>query len=725
MTQNADEPMATPNAPETDDRDESASPPLPLKNGVLEAIRRSQLVVEFALDGTITDVNDKMLQLLAYEREELVGQHHRLLSDRKFAKSQDYAKLWETLAGGDCVDGVYKCRTKERNTLWLRTSYAPTLDETGAPCGVVALASEVTAEVAERAEREGKLRALDRAQAIIELDLDGTITTANNNFLKLVGYTLEEVQGQPHQMLVDEEYARGTEYNELWTFLRFGEYQVGTFKQRAKDGSDVWVQANYNPILDQNGDPTKVVGFATDVTKQMRHNAEAEGKIQAIERAQAVMEFDLDGTVLTANAIYLETMGYSLADVKGQHHTIFAEEGFSQSDEYRALWAKLREGEHVSGTYRQRTQAGAEVWLQASYNPILDPEGKPYKVVQFAVDITAQIEKNAEFARLSTVADGTDNSVIITDADGRIEYVNPGFTRLSGYESEEVIGKQPGEFLQGEHTDPQTVKRISEKLHSREPFYEEILNYGKHGAPYWISLTVNPIFDGDGQLTGFVSVQANIDSVKLATLEFTAKLEAISRANAVCELDREGRVESANAQFSKLVGRPDTAALIGTPLADLLVNPQLATQVLSDLASGRAFEIDLEMTKPDDHSSWFSASFSPIVDVAGNTQRTFLYGTDITERKRLEETMQSILKESKRVMEAVAEGDLSDQVQGDYEDDFEALQQAINGCCQRLGELVTQIQHSSGQITEDAQSLAQGNNALSARTTEQASSLEE
>jgi methyl-accepting chemotaxis protein len=242
---------------------------------------------------------------------------------------------------------------------------------------------------------EAIYHALDRVQAIIEFDLDGKVLSANENFLATFGYSLDEVVGQHHRMFCEPTYAASPEYAQFWQKLSRGEYDAAEFKRLAKGGREIWLRASYNPVFDKDGKPIRVVKFATDVTAAKLRNAEYEGKMKAIDRVQAVIEFELDGTVIAANENFLDIFGYSLDDVVGKHHRIFCEPGYSESPEYAQFWQKLGRGEYDSGEFKRISKDGADVWLQASYNPILDLDGKPFKIVKFASDITQEVEKRS------------------------------------------------------------------------------------------------------------------------------------------------------------------------------------------------------------------------------------------------------------------------------------------------------------------------------------------
>ena len=239
---------------------------------------------------------------------------------------------------------------------------------------------------------QGKIDAINRSQAVIEFNLDGTIITANDNFLSAVGYTLEEIQGQHHRIFVDPAYANSTEYGQLWANLRSGNFDAGEYPRYTKLGDEIWIQASYNPVFDEDGTPIKVVKFASDITAQKQRFTDLEGKMDAISKSQAVIEFNLDGTIITANENFCATVGYSLDEIRGQHHRIFVDPEYAKSEEYTEFWNRLGSGSYDAGQYKRFGKAGNEIWIQASYNPILDPKGQPIKVVKFATDITENMK---------------------------------------------------------------------------------------------------------------------------------------------------------------------------------------------------------------------------------------------------------------------------------------------------------------------------------------------
>jgi methyl-accepting chemotaxis protein len=253
------------------------------------------------------------------------------------------------------------------------------------------IGSALVALVPGARDSRGHVAAIGRTTPIIHFDLDGLVLTANAQFLKASGYKLAEIRGQHHRMFVDADQRDTPAYREFWDRLRRGETQSAQYKRQGKDGKPLWVQATYYPILDSFGNPCKVIKHTVDVTGQMLERADGLGQLAAISKAQAVLELALDGSVLTANPNFLSTFGYSLEDVRGRHHSMFVAAEVRDGADYRNLWGKLARGEYEAGEYKCLAKGGREVWIQASFNPILDASGKPFKVVEYATDVTQQL----------------------------------------------------------------------------------------------------------------------------------------------------------------------------------------------------------------------------------------------------------------------------------------------------------------------------------------------
>ncbi|MBS0534164.1 MAG: PAS domain-containing methyl-accepting chemotaxis protein [Proteobacteria bacterium] len=240
--------------------------------------------------------------------------------------------------------------------------------------------------------RDDILAAFDRSQAIIEFTPQGIIVDANQNFLDALGYTIEEIRGQHHAMFVEPAERDSGEYRAFWDKLGQGQFDAGQYKRVGKNGKSVWIQASYNPLLDSRGKVTGVVKIATDITaakeSEIANDTEWRGQLEALGRSQAMIEFTIDGEIVTANQNFLDAMGYSLDEIVGQHHSMFVDPDYRKSRDYSAFWQRLGRGEFDAGQYRRFGRGGREIWIQASYNPVFDADGRPCKVVKFATDIT-------------------------------------------------------------------------------------------------------------------------------------------------------------------------------------------------------------------------------------------------------------------------------------------------------------------------------------------------
>ncbi|MCF1449836.1 PAS domain S-box protein [Agrobacterium vitis] len=235
------------------------------------------------------------------------------------------------------------------------------------------------------------LAALSRSQAMIEFDLSGKILTANENFCRALGYELSEIVGREHSMFVDPDYARSADYKAFWEKLASGQFDQQQYKRIGKGGKEVWIEASYNPVI-RRGKPVKVIKIATDITSQKLKAAEDAGKLEALSRAQAIIEFTPTGEIVSANENFMSALGYTLPEIQGKHHSMFCESAYVNSTAYREFWKKLAGGELSADEFMRIGKGGRKVFIQASYNPIFDLNGNVFKVVKFAIDVTGRVE---------------------------------------------------------------------------------------------------------------------------------------------------------------------------------------------------------------------------------------------------------------------------------------------------------------------------------------------
>ncbi|MBL4599281.1 MAG: PAS domain-containing methyl-accepting chemotaxis protein [Rhizobiaceae bacterium] len=310
------------------------------------------------------------------------------------------------------------------------------------------------------------LEALGRSLAIIEFDTTGNILTANENFCGALGYDLSEIKGKHHSLFVDPSYASSIEYKEFWAQLARGEFDSKEYKRLGKGGKEIWIQATYNPVRNGSGKVYKVVKLATDITEMKLKTAEYVGKLDAIGRAQAVIEFNLDGTIIDANENFLGAVGYQLDEIVGKHHGIFVEASYRESSEYRNFWSRLNNGEFIAEEFMRITKTGDEIWIQASYNPIFDMNGKILKVVKFATDVTRRVVAVSQLAgALESLSNGDVSQRLEEEFPPELERVRVDFNK--SVEKLQDTMRQVGENAQSIQEGAVEISASSDDLSKR------------------------------------------------------------------------------------------------------------------------------------------------------------------------------------------------------------------------------------------------------------------
>jgi methyl-accepting chemotaxis protein len=356
----------------------------------MDQINVACVVSESDLKGDITYVNDLLCEISQYTREECIGQPHSMFRHPDMPKSV-FKELWATIGKGKIFRGIIKNRKKDGSPYWVDALIAPVLGPNGKPVKYIGVRYVITEQVLKQQELEGQMGAINASTGYVEFSPDGTVLKANELFLKAVKYSSHEVEGKHHRIFCDTAYGQSREHDQFWSNLRDGVAQIGEYRRRAKDGSDVWLQANYTPVKDEKGNVIKVITLATDITEQKIRNMDFQGQLEAIGRSNAVIEFNMDGTVISANDNFLRVTGYTLSEIRGKHHRMFVSAELAKSAEYRAMWDTLNRGEFIVGTFTRFNKRGEEIYIQASYNPIVDLEGRPVKVVKYALDMTEVI----------------------------------------------------------------------------------------------------------------------------------------------------------------------------------------------------------------------------------------------------------------------------------------------------------------------------------------------
>ena len=486
--------------------------------------------------------------------------------------------------------------------------------------------------------------------AVVMIDHENKVRYFNPAAERLWGYRSDEVVGRNVAMLVPQEH-RSAHDGFVDRHRRTNEdHIVGTSREvemERRDGSRIWVRLALSKII--KGRQIHYAAFLRDVTAERQQRDLFQ---QTLEQAvDAVVTIDEDNRVSFFNAAAEQLWGYDRSQVLGQNVVMLVpEEHQSQHDAY--ITRNRRTGENrIVGTTREVPifrQDGTQRWGSLSISKISTHGRIIYTA--FVKDVTEEVERREEMNMLSLVADETNNSVIITDKNRRITYVNRGFERMSGYSFAEVRGKVPGQVLQGPNTNPETVARIAKHLSDQQPFYDEILNYTKQGEPYWISLAINPVFAENGKLDYYISVQANITETKLRSENFNARLEVINQELVMVEWDRHGRLVDTNSLFAERLGAGSARATIAQDIWRQINRPQL-----TEVCEGRNVALTVRTHNAKQEPRVLDARICGITDINGSVTDIVMFGVDISAREMAVDESRQAMDELTAVSKEVGE----------------------------------------------------------------------
>ncbi|MGX6647251.1 PAS domain S-box protein [Maricaulaceae bacterium MS644] len=571
------------------------------------------------------------------KREEVLGRNVKMLVPPDMADRHDGFVNAHRAGAGDKIVGSSRdveLIRQDGSRVWTNLSLSKV--HAGGKAYYTAFVKDVSAE---REAREMTRQILTQAlDAVVSIDETNAITFFNASAEALWGYGADEVVGRNVKMLVPHLMQ---DRHDDWVNANRATGRdkiVGTSRDveiERKDGSKAWANLSLSKV--RSGDKILYTAFVKDITEQRRAR---EIITQTLNQAiDPVVSIDAHNNVTFFNRAAETFWGYKAAEVIGQNVKMLVP---SEMRDRHDSWvdANRRTGQDkIVGTSREvlvERADGERRWGALSLSKI-EVDGE-ISYTAFVKDVDDAVRQREQFKLLSLVADETDNSVIITDAQGRIEYVNPGFTRLTGYAADEVHGRKPGDVLQGHGTDPDTRAPIAARLSEGEAFYDEILNYTKRGEAYWISLSINPVRGSGGAVERFISVQANITRVKQQSIEHEARMAAIIASNVVGEWDPSGAVVASNGVFDALL--TDVGATRShLKLKDLISGPEHAR-----LTAGEAITCELRITGTR-AEAWVSGAIQPLRGFDGAVERFVLYGNDVTERRRSIEQTREIVNE--------------------------------------------------------------------------------
>ncbi|MCR8827499.1 methyl-accepting chemotaxis protein [Pseudosulfitobacter koreensis] len=357
----------------------------------LRALETSHVFARLAPDHTVLSVNDSFCTFLNVQAVDIIGKDYEQIVREKDYDSAEFIDIWRHVDNGRPINQIVPRLNKQRDEVWFDATYTPIMKPDGTHDYTIVAAREITAAHLRRRDNRSQVDAVNRSMAVIEFDLSGNILSANDLFLKTMGYAQDDIIGKNHRIFMPREEAESQDYKDFWDGLSQIASKTGQVKRIGKDGKIRWLQATYETLIDPEGRAFKVVKYAFDITAARDMEADAKGKVDAIQKVQAVIEFDPHGKILSANDLFCQALGYEQHEIVGKMHRMFVDKTYAGSPEYISFWEGLRRGEPNDGAFERIGKDGSTVHIRASYNPIRNAAGEVVKVVKFAVDTTPYV----------------------------------------------------------------------------------------------------------------------------------------------------------------------------------------------------------------------------------------------------------------------------------------------------------------------------------------------
>lgn len=728
------------------------------------SVDQACIVSETDLKGYITYVNDKHCEVSQYTREELVGSNQNIVRHPDMPK-EVFREMWATIGKGKIFRGKVKNRKKDGTPYYVDGIFTPVIGADGKPVKYIGVRFDITETTLENQRMKGIVDAIDASFAFIEFDTNGNIITANDNFLKVMGYNLNDINGKHHRVFVEPSYANSADYVKFWDDLKQGKVQTGEYKRVTSSGKEVWLQAVYSPVKDEMGRIMKVVKIATNITSQVqmreeakqaaeelkaqeeeirqqmeemaatqeemaRASAEMKGVITAIDTSYVYAEFDIMGNLVSANNNFLKSLECTIDDVKGRHHRTLVDKSVSSGTEYASFWSDLASGKVNDGQFKMVSKAGNDVWLQAVYSPVYDATGKVAKIIQIASDITQAKEEadqlNREIeARMASV----DAACIVSETDlkGYITYVNDKHCEVSKYSREELIGSNQN-IVRHPDMPKEVFKEMWATIGKGKIFRGLVKNRAKDGSPYYVDGVFTPVLGKNGKPIKYIGIRFDITQSTYEKLAAEGVVNAINTSFAFIEFDTKGNIITANDIFLKTLeysldeikGKHHRLFVDKT-----FANSNEYARFWEDLSAGKAQADQYKRYTRSGKEVWIQAVYSPIKDDMGRIVKVAKIATDITAQKEAAIATELAANEVNRVVGALAAGDLTQRYSIDSKGELKVMGDALNTATGNLNSLLGNISQIANLVASSAEELLTKGEQMKNTTQEVASATQQ
>lgn len=359
-------------------------------SALLQASDRMVGRVEMDVAGTITKVNKPFEQAFKIAAAEAIGKEHKEFCQLEFVESALYRDLWDKIRAGETVEDQYEMRRNHGDPIWIRASFCPVFTPSGTIWKVVMFFVNISNSILREAQVKSRQLAVEKSLYVIEYDLDGKILHANGRFLEASGFTMEALNSMTFDGLCADLPKEVDSVQKIFSRAKLGTNHIGDYRRKSASGQNMWLSGSYSAVRDAQGKISRIIQYAVDVSPQVIESHSARFELAAVTQAQAIVEFDLNGYILSANEVFLKTFGYTIREVGGQHHSMFCSPEYIRSKEYRGFWIDRANGEYFSGIVQRVGRFDRQVTLKANYSPVHDIDGKVVRIVKCAIDVSDQ-----------------------------------------------------------------------------------------------------------------------------------------------------------------------------------------------------------------------------------------------------------------------------------------------------------------------------------------------
>lgn len=745
-----------------------------IENAKLLAIDKAFSSIEFNIDGTIISANTNFLNLFGYELNEIKGKHHRIFCTKEYADSNEYKEFWKTLNSGKFTTGIFNRKSKTGKEVWIQGSYSPIFDEKGKVFGVIKYAQDITEQkrleqisqkvtqeilaqeedirqslgimqanqeemLKKEAELMGLNNAINTSFASIEFDTNGNIITANDNFLKSLGYkNLSEIIGKNHQLFCDSTYLASQDYINFWNDLKEAKTKSGQFLVKHKDGTNVWLQATFNPIFSNDGTINRILEIAFDITEQKKQaeelqkmdslkaqeeanqkifeeiktyenellakskesevlKAELDARISAVNSAAIFSEADLFGTITYANDMLAEISGFTIEEMIGKPHSIFRHPDNPKSL-YKEMWETIKSGKIFKATYPNKRKDGSDYWVDATITPVLDKNGVPYKYISVRLDVTKQMENKFEMEVKQAEVSGIINAVnssfasIEFEPNGTIITANDLFLKTMDYTLEQIQGKHHRIFCDSDLIASKEYITFWDDLKNGVTSKGDYKRLSSKGKEVWLSAAYTPVFSKDGKVIKVLKIATDITAFRVGFQAASFFINDLKSGNFNTSMDLKGI--TMNGDIANV-----TSDL--NDLRNVLDNITNEVNRVVNLA-GKEGQLRERMVIKNLSGSWKDL---------GNSLNVLL--TSISEP----------VLEINRIVTMMAQGDLTQSFKMQANGDIMEMANALNIAIKNISNLLKEIDKSALIVANSSSEMTKRSEGMKRSTTEVSSSI--